>query len=150
LEDFMKISPRLTVITLGVADMARAIGFYERLGLTRKLKVTGEAVAFFEAGAMTLALFPWDLLAADANQRDLPRPMAFRGTTLAWNCASREEVSASLAHALAAGGRELKAPHETDYGGFSGYFADPDGHAWEIVTAPGIEVQADGRVRVPD
>jgi catechol 2,3-dioxygenase-like lactoylglutathione lyase family enzyme len=146
----MKISPRLTVITLGVADMARAIAFYERLGFTRRMKATGEAVAFFEAGAMTLALFPWDELAADASQRDLPRPMAFRGVTLAWNCASPEEVSASMEHALAAGGRELKAPHPTDYGGFSGYFADPDGHSWEIVTAPGVDVQPDGRVALPD
>lgn len=146
----MKISPRLTVITLGVSDMTRAIGFYERLGFTRKMKATGEAVAFFEAGAMTLALFPWDQLAADANLRDLPRPAAFRGATLAWNCASSEEVSASMAHALAAGGKSLKAPHPTDYGGFSGYFADPDGHVWEIVTAPGVEVLPDGRARLPD
>jgi catechol 2,3-dioxygenase-like lactoylglutathione lyase family enzyme len=146
----MEISPRLTVITLGVSDMARAIAFYERLGFKRKMKATGEAVAFFAAGAMTLGLFPWDELAADAGQRDLPRPTAFRGVTLAWNCASPEEVSASMAHALAAGGKELRAPHATDYGGFSGSFADPDGHAWEIVTAPGIDVLPDGRVGLPD
>jgi catechol 2,3-dioxygenase-like lactoylglutathione lyase family enzyme len=130
--------------------MARAIAFYGRLGFTRKMKATGEAVAFFEAGALTLALFPWDQLAADANVLDLPRPIAFRGSTLAWNCASPEEVTASMAHALAAGAKEIKRPHQTEYGGFSGYFADPDGHLWEIVTAPGIEVLPDGRVRVPD
>ena len=146
----MKISPRLTVVTLGVSNMTRAIAFYERLGFARKMKATGENVAFFEAGAMTLSLFPWDQLAADANLRDLPLPMAFRGATLAWNCASPEEVSASMAHAIACGGKQLKAPHTTGYGGFSGYFADPDGHAWEIVTAPGIDVQADGRVKLPD
>ena len=146
----MQVSPRLTVVTLGVADVARSIAFYERLGLKRKMKVTGEAVAFFEAGAMTLALFPWDQLAADAQVKDLPRPMAFRGSTLAWNCASPDEVMASMAQALAAGAKEIKKPHETPYGGFSGYFADPDGHLWEIVTAPGIELLADGRVGLPE
>ena len=146
----MQVSPRLTVVTLGVADMARSIAFYERLGLKRKMKATGEAVAFFETGAMTLALFPWDQLAADAETKDLPRPMAFRGSTLVWNCASAEEVKASMAHALAAGAKEIKTPHETAYGGFSGYFADSDGHLWEIVTAPGVEVMADGRVGLPE
>lgn len=146
----MKISPRLTVITLGVNDMARSIAFYERLGLVRKMKATGEAVAFFEAGAMTLALFPWDELAADAGMKDLPRPMAFRGGTLAWNCVTPAEVTAGMAHAIAAGGKQLKPAQATDYGGFAGYFADPDGHVWEIVTAPGIEVLSDGRVSVPD
>jgi catechol 2,3-dioxygenase-like lactoylglutathione lyase family enzyme len=146
----MQVSPRLTVVTLGVSDMARSVAFYERLGLKRKMKATGEAVAFFEAGAMTLALFPWDELAADAKQKDLPRPMAFRGSTLAWNCASPDEVKASMARAIEAGAKELKAPQPTDYGGFSCYFADPDGHVWEIVTAPGIEVLADGRVGLPE
>ena len=145
----MQVSPRLTVITLGVSDMTRAIAFYDRLGLERRMKATGEAVAFYKAGAMTLALFPWNELAADARMQDLPRPMAFRGSTLAWNCASPEEVKAGMAHALAAGAKELKPPQPTDYGGFSSYFADPDGHVWEIVTAPGIEVQADDRVNVP-
>ena len=142
----VNVSPRLTVVTLGVSDMARSIAFYERLGLKRKMKATGEAVAFFEAGAMTLALFPWGQLAADAKLNDLPRPMAFRGSTLAWNVSSPEEVKAGMAHALGMGAKELKPPQPTDYGGFCGYFADPDGHAWEIVTAPGIEVLADGRV----
>lgn len=146
----MTVSPRLTVVTLGVSDMARSIAFYERLGLKRKMKATGEAVAFFEAGAMTLALFPWDQLAADAQLKDLPRPMVFRGSTLAWNCASPDEVKAGMAHALAAGAKELKSPQVTDYGGFCCYFADPDGHVWEIVTAPGIEVLTDGRVGLPE
>jgi len=146
----MKISPRLTVITLGVSDMKRSIAFYDRLGFVRRMKATGENVAFYEAGAMTLALFPWDQLAADVTLPDMPRPAAFRGSTLAWNCASPEEVTATMAHALAAGAKALKAPHPTDYGGFSGYFADPDGHPWEVVVAPGIEVLPDARVKLPD
>jgi uncharacterized protein len=146
----MTMIPRLTVVTLGVNDMARSVAFYERLGLRRKMKATGEAVAFFEAGAMALALFPWDELAADAQMKDLPRPMAFRGSTLAWNCSSPEEVKNGMAQALAAGARQLKSPQPTGYGGFCGYFSDPDGHIWEIVTAPGIEVLADGRVGLPE
>jgi len=138
-------SPRLTVVTLGVADMRRSIAFYDALGLQRKVPSTGEAVAFFQAGAAIVALFPWDKLAADATLADAPRPQAFRGSTLAWNCDSREEVDAALAHAVRAGATLLKPAHETFYGGYSGYFTDPDGHPWEVVQAPGITLAPDGR-----
>ena len=144
------LAARLTVVTLGVADMKRSIAFYERLGFARKMRATGEEVAFFDTGGSVLALYSWDKLAADAMLPDQPRPQAFRGVTLAWNCASPGEVDAVMAHAMAQGGRQLKAAHRTDYGGYSGYFADPDDHPWEVVTAPGIEVMADGRVRLPD
>jgi catechol 2,3-dioxygenase-like lactoylglutathione lyase family enzyme len=138
-------SLRLTVVTLGVADTRRSIAFYDALGLERKAPETGEAVAFFQAGAVVVALYPWDKLAADATLPDAPRPQAFRGSTLAWNCNSREEVDAALTHAVHAGAKLLKPAHETFYGGYSGYFADPDGHPWEVVQAPGITVAADGR-----
>jgi predicted lactoylglutathione lyase len=141
--------PRLTVITLGVADMRASIRFYEQLGLSRRMRGTGEEVAFFAAGGVILALFPWDQLAADADLSDEP-PQAFRGSTLAWNCASRTEVDAALAHALNVGAKLLKPAGETSYGGYRGYFADPDGHCWEVVVAPGFELTADGRVRLPD
>jgi uncharacterized protein len=144
------LAARFTVVTLGVADMRRSIAFYERLGFARKMQATGEAVAFFETGGSVLALYPWDKLAADAMLPDQPRPSAFRGVTLAWNCSSPGEVDAVMAHARAQGARQLKAPHQTDYGGYSGYFADPDDHPWEVVVAPGIEVMADGRVGLPD
>jgi catechol 2,3-dioxygenase-like lactoylglutathione lyase family enzyme len=142
--------PRLTVITLGVSDIRASIAFYEALGFARRLKVTGEAVAFFETGGPVLALFPWDQLAADATLPDNPRPTTFRGMTLAWNCATREEVDAVLAFAIDNGAGLLKAAHETDYGGYSGYFADPDGHPWEVVVAPGIEVGEDRRVHLAE
>ena len=86
--------PRLTVITLGVSDMRASIAFYEALGFARKFRATGEAVAFFDTGGTVLALFPWDQLAADATLPDQPRPKTFRGSTLAWNCSSVEEVDA--------------------------------------------------------
>ena len=142
--------PRFTVVTLGVSDMKRSIAFYEALGFARKFRATGEMVAFFETGGSVIGLFPWDQLAADATLADQPRPQAFRGVTLAWNCRSAKEVDAVLAFAIDRGATLLKAAHLTDYGGYSGYFSDPDGHPWEVVVAPNIEVGDDRRVHLPD
>ena len=142
--------PRLTVITLGVSNMRASIAFYEALGFARKVRASGEAVAFFETGATVIGLFPWDRLAEDVTLPSRPLPQAFRGMTLAWNCHSPEEVDAVLDFAVAKGASLLKPAHQTDYGGYSGYFADPDGHPWEIVVAPGIEVGDDRRVRLQD
>jgi catechol 2,3-dioxygenase-like lactoylglutathione lyase family enzyme len=143
-------TPRLTVITLGVSNMRASIAFYEALGFARKFRATGEAVAFFDTGGAVLGLFPWDQLAQDVTLPDNPRPQAFRGTTLAWNCGSTEEVDAVLDFAIAKGASLLKPAHTTDYGGYSGYFGDPDNHPWEVVVAPGIEVGDDRRVHLPD
>jgi catechol 2,3-dioxygenase-like lactoylglutathione lyase family enzyme len=141
---------RLTVITLGVSDMRASIAFYDALGFARKFRATGEEVAFFETGGTVLGLYPWSKLALDAALPDQPRPAGFRGTTLAWNCRTTDEVDAVLAFARARGATLLKAAHRTDYGGYAGYFADPDGHLWEVVVAPGIEVGEDRRVHLPD
>ena len=141
---------RFTMITLGVSNMRASIAFYEALGFTRKFRATGEIVAFFDSGGTAIGLFPWDQLAQDVTLPENPRPQAFRGVTLAWNCSSKEEVDAVLDFAVAAGASLLKAAHETDYGGYSGYFADPDNHPWEVVVAPGIEVGKDRRIHLPD
>ena len=141
---------RLTVITLGVGDMRVSSAFYEALGFARKFRATGEEVAFFETGGAVIGLYPWSKLALDAEQPDQPRPSAFRGVTLAWNCRTAEEVDAVLAFAVAKGAVLMKSAHRTDYSGYSGYFADPDGHPWEVVVAPGIEVGEDRRVHLPD
>ncbi|MBN8919512.1 MAG: VOC family protein [Rhizobiales bacterium] len=143
-------SPNLTVVTLGVGDVARSAAFYERLGLTRRFRAAGDEVAFFEAGGVVLGLFGWDALAEDAALAEHPRPLAFRGTTLAWNCNAPAEVDAVMAHALSVGATLLRVAGATSYGGYRGYFADPDGHAWEVVQAPGIVVTADGRLDLPD
>ena len=148
--DNQSTAARLTVVTLGVADMPRSIAFYESLGFKRKMRATGDEVAFFDTGASVLALYPWDKLAADAKLPDRPTPTAFRGITLAWNCSSAAEVVMVLTHALQQGAKLLKGAHQTSYGGYSGYFADPDHHPWEVVVAPGIEVTGDGRVTLPD
>ncbi|NPU09811.1 VOC family protein [Bradyrhizobium sp. 83012] len=144
------VVPRFTVVTLGVSEMRRSIAFYASLGFVRKFQATGEAVAFFETGATVLALYPWHTLAQEAGVPEEPRPRAFRGVTLAWNCRSEAEVDAALAAAVEKGATLLKPAHPTHYGGYCGYFADPDGHVWEAVVAPGIEVGDDGRVRLPE
>jgi uncharacterized protein len=97
-----------------------------------------------------IGLFPWDQLAQDVTLPDQPRPKAFRGMTLAWNCGSVEEVDQVLDFAISMGASLLKPAHQTDYGGYSGYFGDPDNHPWEVVVAPGIEVGDDRRVHLPD
>ena len=125
--------PRLTVITLGVSDMRASIAFYEALGFARKIRATGEAVAFFDTGGTVIGLFPWDQLAQDVTLPDQPRPKTFRGTTLAWNCGSAEEVDTVLDFAISKGASLLKPAHKTDYGGYSGYFAIPTiipGKSW--------------------
>jgi catechol 2,3-dioxygenase-like lactoylglutathione lyase family enzyme len=141
---------RLSVVTLGVRDFHASLTFYEALGFKRKFRATGEEIAFLDACGVVLALFRWDALAAEAALPAEPRPQAFRGTTLAWNCASPEEVDAVFARALAAGARPLKRPGKTSYGGYCGYFADPDGHTWEAVQAPGLTFADDGRLILPD
>jgi predicted lactoylglutathione lyase len=142
--------PRLTMITLGVGNMSASIAFYEALGFTRKFRATGEVVAFFDTGGTALGLFPWDQLAQDVTLPDHPRPKTFRAATLAWNCSSVEEVEAVLKFAISKGTSMLKPAHTTDNGGYSGHFADPDGHPWEVVVAPGIEVGEDRRIHLPD
>ena len=140
---------RMTAITLGVTDLARSVQFYQSLGLVRNARASSDDVAFFTAGTAVLALYPWDKLAADAALPDAPRSNAFRGITLAWNCASVEKVDRAFARAIAAGGRELTRPHKTFWGGYSGYFADPDGHPWEVVHAPMFPLSPQGALQLP-
>jgi predicted lactoylglutathione lyase len=141
---------RMTALTLGVGDLARSITFYEALGLRRNTQASsGDEVAFFSVGAVVLALYPWNKLAEDAELPDSPRPAGFRGITLGWNCASTQEVDSAFARALAAGGRVLTLPHKTFWGGYSGYFADPDGHPWEVVHAPMFPLNEQGALILP-
>jgi predicted lactoylglutathione lyase len=142
--------PRLTVVTLGVRDVRASTAFYEALGFVRKLRATGDEISFIDAGGVVLALWSWDKLADDARLAEGPAPQGFRGTTLAWNCATPAEVDATFAKAMAAGGTPLRQPETTDYGGYRGYFADPDAHVWEIVQAPGFGFDEDGRLILPD
>jgi uncharacterized glyoxalase superfamily protein PhnB len=143
-------SPRLTVVTLGVRDFHASLRLYEALGFVRKFRATGDEVAFIDAGGVVLALWHWELLAEDEMLLTDSGPPAFRGMSLAWNRKTPDDVDAAFARAMAAGAKLLRKPESTSYGGYRGYFADPDGHAWEIVHAPGFEFTEDGRLILPD
>lgn len=143
-------SAKLTAITLGVRDLRASARFYEALGFKRKLRATGDEIVFLDGGGVVLALWSWDKLAEDTRVAAQPRPPAFRGATFAWNCATPAEVDAVFARAVKAGAGVLRAPEKTDYGGYRGYFSDPDGHAWEVVQAPGFTFADDGRLILPD
>ncbi|KQO55808.1 MULTISPECIES: VOC family protein [unclassified Methylobacterium] len=140
------MDPRLTLVTLGVADLARAVNFYEALGWTRSAYAS-EGVAFFQLGGLVLSLYPRAALAEDAGVP--PDGSGFRGFALAHNTASRDDADAVLAHAVRAGARLVKPAQDTFWGGYSGYFADPDGALWEVAWNPGLLPLADGTVRLP-
>jgi len=142
----MTMEQRISLVTLGVADLARARAFYERLGW-RGQEV--EETVFVQAGPMALVLWGRDKLAADAGVDD-PGGDGFGGITLAQNVRSRAEVDDVLATAAAAGAEVTRPARETFYGGYAGCFADPDGHVWEIAWNPGFPLAADGALTVPD
>jgi catechol 2,3-dioxygenase-like lactoylglutathione lyase family enzyme len=127
------MEPRISFITLGVRDLARATRFYaEVLGLPQR--PTPPTVAFFEMGRTWLALYPRDLLAADAGVPSAGS--GFPGFALAHNVRSQEEVDELLRRASEGGGQLIKPGQPTDWGGYAGYFADPDGFLWEVAWNP--------------
>jgi uncharacterized protein len=137
---------RISLITLGVADLERSRAFYERLGWQRSRSADG--IAFFQAGGMAFALYPRSDLARDAGLS--PEGQGFPGFALACNARSRVEVDAILAEAQAAGATILKPAQEAFWGGYSGYFADPDGFPWEVAWNPSFPIAADGSIRLPE
>ena len=128
------MEPRISMITLGVADLDRAVDFYRNgLGLPLQDRRYGD-IAFFELAGAWLALYPWDYLAADAG---VPADgTGFSGTTLVHNVGSREAVDAVLSEAEAAGAEIVRRPDEALWGGYVAYFADLDGHLWEVAWNP--------------
>lgn len=141
------MTPRINLVTLGVADVQASAAFYERLGLRRSAQ-SQPGVAFFQLGAVVLGLFGRADLAADASVDDTPP--GFSGVTLAHNVGSPEEVRAVIAAAVAEGARLVKVPEAVFLGGFSGYFADPDGHLWEVAHNPFWPIDDTGAVHLPD
>ena len=134
------MEPHISIITLGVANLERAIKFYQDgLGLPTTYK-EGEGIAFFPLHGSWLALYPSDALAEDAC---LPHERtSFGGITLAHNVACREEVDQVISEAVRAGAILLKKAADTFWGGYSGYFADPDGHPWEVAWNPGFPLES--------
>jgi catechol 2,3-dioxygenase-like lactoylglutathione lyase family enzyme len=135
---------RVSLVTLGVSDLARARAFYEGLGWT-----TGAApaddVVFFQAGSMIVALWGREQLAEDSGVED---GGGWGGITLAYNVRSPAEADAVIEEARAAGGRIVREPAPTFWGGYSGVFVDPDGHPWEVAHNPHWTVADDGSVRL--
>jgi uncharacterized glyoxalase superfamily protein PhnB len=139
---------RVTLITLGVADLGRAVAFYrDGLGWVPSSSSVEGDVAFFQLHGCVLGLWSRRLLAEDARLAD---GGGWGGIALAQNQRSRDEVDAVVARAVAAGASVLKAPVVTEWGGYSGYVADPDGHPWEIAHNPGWPLAADGSLTLPD
>lgn len=133
---------RVTLITLGVADLARSQAYYGALGWVPAETTPG--AVFYDLGGLKLGLFGLDPLAADQG-----RPGVALGTgamTLAQNFDTPAAVDAAYAEALAAGARALKSPKKVFWGGYSGYLADPDGHVWELAHNPFWPLDADGKL----
>jgi len=140
------MEPRVSLITLGVTDLARSRAFYERLGF-KASSAGGDGVVFFQIGALGLSLFPRESLACDAKMS--AEGSGFRGITLAHNVRERDEVAVVIAEAVAAGATLVKASEQAFWGGQSGYFADPDGHLWEVAWNPGAPLGPNGELKLP-
>mgnify|MGYP006335900991 CR=1 FL=1 len=138
------MEPRISLVTLGVADVSRARAFYERLGW--RGQAPSPDVVFCQVGGMVLALWGRRELAADSTVTDSG---GWGGVTLAHNVRSQSEVDQVMAEALAAGGTLGRAPATTFWGGYSGVFLDPDGHPWEVAYNPDWPLDAEGNVTLP-
>ena len=136
---------RLSLVTLGVADLARSRAFYEALGWRTRAK-PGDDVVFFQVGGLVLALWGRDQLAEDSGVHD---PGGWGGITLAHNVRSPREVDAVVSAAERAGARISRRPADTFWGGYSGVFVDPDGHPWEVAHNPRWTIRDDGSVELP-
>ena len=138
------MTPKLSVVTLGVADIGRARAFYEALGF-KASRDSNANVTFFDTGGVVLALFA--RCAKDSAVED-SRP-GFSGVSLAWNVGDEAAADAAMARAVKAGARLLKPAQKAFWGGYHGYFADPDGHIWEVAHNPFWPLDADGRPQLP-
>lgn len=143
----MAVPQRLTMVTLGVTDLARSTAFYEALGW-RRSSASQDTVTFFSMQGSALGLFGRDALAGDAGVDG--DGSGFRAVTIALNCDSRDEVDAVFDEWVAAGAEPVKRPEAVFWGGYSSYVADPDGHLWEIAHNPYAPNDESGRMHLPD
>lgn len=137
---------RVSLITLGVADLDRARTFYERLGWHGQ---EVDQTVFFQAGGVVFVLWGRDKLASDCGVDD-EQAGSFSGVVLAHNVRSENEVMELVTAAERAGATVSRPPAETSYGGYAGCFVDLDGHVWEIACNPGLPIAEDGSITVPD
>jgi uncharacterized protein len=140
------VEQRVSLITLGVADVARARAFYRQLGWEGQ---EVDETVFFQAGGLAVVLWSREKLARDAGVVDEGAD-GFGGVALAHNVRAKGDVDAIIVAAQGAGAMITRPPAETFYGGYAGCFADPDGHVWEVAYNPGFPLADDGSVTVPD
>ncbi len=139
--------PRMTIVTLGVTDLELSTTFY-RIVFGIHPNSDFDGIAFFELPGVWLTLYPLDKLAEDIDPGlACDRTGGFRGMTLAYNARSKDEVFAIFDHVAQAGATIAKPPQDTFWGGFSGYFADPDGFHWEVAWGPMFDHAPDGSLR---
>ena len=143
----METPARLTLVTLGVADVAASTAFYESLGW-RRSSASSESITFINTSGPVLGLFGRQDLADDAGVSG--EGAGFRGVSLAINLDSAEEVDELYASWVAAGATPVKEPTPMSWGGYSSYLADPDGHLWELAHNPHFPLDDAGRMRAPD
>ncbi len=144
----MSLKPYVSLVTLGVEDLDRSIAFY-RDGLGWPVSgASTKDVAFLRIGGVVLSLYPRDKLAEDA--RVDPDGGGFRGITLAHNVPERQDVDRAIETAVVAGARLIKPAEDAFWGGRSGYFADPDGHLWEVARNPGFPLGPNGYLELPE
>jgi uncharacterized protein len=141
-----RVEQRVSLITLGVSDLRRSRSFYEQLGWTGQ---EIEETVFFQAGGQAVVLWGREKVAVDAGIEDDPTSN-FGGIVLAHNVHSRDDVDQVVSAAARAGGEVTKVPSETFYGGYAGFFRDPDGHVWEVAHNPGFSLGVDGTLTLPD
>lgn len=145
----MTLPPNFSIVTLGVADIDRSAEFYRSLGWEQRGDIAA-GITWFKTSGTWLGIFGYDALAEDVSlpARPATELPSYRGITLALNMNTEAEVDQAFAHVASAGAPIVKQPERADWGGYSGYFADPDGHRWEIAYAPGFHVDEDGRIEI--
>jgi catechol 2,3-dioxygenase-like lactoylglutathione lyase family enzyme len=143
------VPANFTIVTLGVADLERSARFYRELGWEQRGDLA-QGITWFKTSGTWLGLFGYDALAEDVGMEAVPEAdlPPYRGVTLAINLGSEAEVDLAFARVHEIGGRIVKAATRAAWGGYSGYFADPDGHLWEIAHAPGFRVDEHGRIEI--
>ncbi|KJY82915.1 glyoxalase [Vibrio galatheae] len=137
------MEPRVSIITLGVRDLERSYQFYTQLGFPSS-KNPEEGIVFFKTGGVCLALYPLDSLAKDVSPNMAAVKEGFSGVTLAHNTRTKQQVDEVLALAVSAGAKLEKPAQEVFWGGYSGYFSDPDGYLWEVAYADFWQFNQDG------
>ena len=136
------------IITLGVKDINRSLKFYRALGFQTSVQEENPGIVFFQNGGTTLALYPREKLAEDISEANPPQGEGFSGITLAHNTKTKDEVDRIMGLAEKAGARIVKKPQRVFWGGYSGYFVDPDGYYWEVAYGENWQFNEDGSLLI--